>query len=227
MKYIKDFFYSLSDLFIILLILGLAGGLIYWRFGIIMNYPEALAAEIRENGANGLLPDEIANTETSAEGDEGSENNEDESSEAESENSQESGEGSDNEENSESSSAENSESGSENNNESGSEETSESGTTIDAPTEHEPGSGPRDNTIWKDGKLRVDISINLSDCTPEDAVALLVQAGLFASEEDFAAVCANIGKDPTQIAAYEYNFSAGFSQNDIADYVTLTPGADD
>ena len=57
MKYIKDFFYNLSDLFIILLILAVAGGLIYWRVNVIMDYPEALAAEIREGGS--LVPDDL------------------------------------------------------------------------------------------------------------------------------------------------------------------------
>ena len=192
-----------------------------------MNYPEALAAEIREGNAQSLIPDEIANADNAenaesgepAEGDESgdaSENN----SESNTENNGESEAPSEGE-NEAPNEGEGSESGE------GSGENAEGGAPIDAPTEHEPGSGPRDNTIWKDGKLRVDISINLADYTDEEAVAMLVQAGLFASEEDFAAVCANIGKDPTQIAHYEYNFSAGFSQNDIADYVTLTPGADD
>ena len=210
MKYIKDFFYSLSDLFIILLILALAAGLVYWRFGIIMDYPEALAAEIKEGGQN-LIPDDIANAGNA-------ENSGENSGEASSPGESNSEGTSENPGESEAPGGNSGEAGSEN---------AEEPAVIDEPTTQEPGAGPRDNTIWKDGKLRVDINVNLAGCTAEEAVELLVQAGLFASKEDFEAVCEGIEKNPSEIGAYEYNFSAGFSQKDIADYVTDNPDGDD
>ena len=197
MKYIKDFFYNLSDLFIILLILGIAGGLIYWRFNIIMDYPEALAAEVRETANQNLVPG----------GDSEGEN-------AEGENTQgENAEG----ENAQGENAQGETSQGEN----AGAESGETPAPIDTSSEQEPGSGPRDNTIWKDGKLRVDMNVELASGSSEIAVESLVQAGLFTSYEDFVAVCEKIEADPGMVAAGTYTFPAGSSQEDIADIVTM------
>lgn len=45
MNKIKDFFYDKNDIIIVLIILALAGFIIYSRIGIIMDYPEKLADE--------------------------------------------------------------------------------------------------------------------------------------------------------------------------------------
>ncbi|MCQ2545249.1 MAG: hypothetical protein MJ144_02320 [Clostridia bacterium] len=45
MNRIKDFFYSKNDIIIVLIILVVAGFLIYNRIGAIMDYPAKLAAE--------------------------------------------------------------------------------------------------------------------------------------------------------------------------------------
>ena len=222
MRYIKDFFYNLSDLFIILLILGLAAGLIYWRFGIIMNYPEALAAEIKENGGQGLVPDEIANGGSSEGGENGAENGDNadgggESGDANGQadaNSGNSGDANSGDNNGNGGDANGSNNGGDNGN-------SEAGAPIDAPTEQEPGSGPRDNTIWKDGKLRVDMNVELASGSSEVAIESLVQAGLFSSYEDFVAVCENYDLDPEMVAARSYTFPAGSTQEDIAREVTM------
>lgn len=227
MKYIKDFFYNLSDLFIILLILGIAGGLIYWRFNIIMDYPEALAAEIRETATQNLVPS----------GDSEGENAEGENAEgenAEGENAEgENAEGGDAQgENAEGGDAQGGDAQGENaqgenaqgENSQGENAGAESGETpapIDTSSGQEPGSGPRDNTIWKDGKLRVDMNVELASGSSEIAVESLVQAGLFTSYEDFVAVCEKIEADPGMVAAGAYSFPAGSSQEDIADIVTM------
>ena len=278
MKYIKDFFYNLSDLFIILLILAIAGGLIYWRVNIIMDYPEALAAEIQENGLQGLVPDDIVSGNSeSGESSENSESTDPSSGNAESgeagtaeagkenaeggqsaepgkENSEggqsaepgkenaESGQSAEpGKENSESGqsaepgkenseNAEGTEGGKENaeageNAEGGenseSAETPTPGGPIDSATAQEPGSGPRDNTIWKDGKLRVDMTVELESGSSEAAVESLVQAGLFSSYEDFEAVCDSIGVDHGMVMALTYTFPAGSTQEDIVRIVTL------
>lgn len=222
MKYIKDFFYNLSDLFIILLILGIAGGLIYWRFNIIMDYPEALAAEIRDTANQNLVPSGDSKGEN-AEG-ENAEGENAEGGDAQGENA----EGGDTQgENAEGGDAqgENAEGGdAQGENSQGENAGAESGETpapIDTSSEQKPGSGPRDNTIWKDGKLRVDMNVELASGSSEIAVESLVQAGLFTSYEDFVAVCEKIEADPGMIAAGAYTFPAGSSQEDIADIVTM------
>ena len=222
MKYIKDFFYNLSDLFIILLILGIAGGLIYWRFNIIMDYPEALAAEIRETASQNLVPSGDSEGEN-AEGEntqgENAEGENAEGGDAQGENAEgENAQGGNAEgENAQGENAEGENSQGEN----AGAESGETPAPIDTSSEQEPGSGPRDNTIWKDGKLRVDMNVELASGSSELAVESLVQAGLFTSYEDFVAVCEKIEADPGMVAAGAYTFPAGSSQEDIADIVTM------
>lgn len=43
MKKFKDLVYDYNDLFVVLVIVAIAGALIFWRIGNIMNYPEYLA----------------------------------------------------------------------------------------------------------------------------------------------------------------------------------------
>lgn len=45
MNRIKDFFYNRNDIIIVLIILVIAGCLIYNRIGVIMDYPAKIAAE--------------------------------------------------------------------------------------------------------------------------------------------------------------------------------------
>ena len=217
MKYIKDFFYNLSDLFIILLILGIAGGLIYWRFNIIMDYPEALAAEVRETANQNLVPS--GNSEGEKTQGENAEGENAEGENAESENAQgENAQG----ENAQGENAQGeSTQGETSQGENAGTESGETPAPIDTSSEQEPGSGPRDNTIWKDGKLRVDMNVELASGSSEIAVESLVQAGLFTSYEDFVAVCEKIEADPGMVAAGTYTFPAGSSQEDIADIVTM------
>ncbi len=45
MKFLKDFFYDKNDILVALLILVLAGGIIFWRVEVIMAYPSTIVAE--------------------------------------------------------------------------------------------------------------------------------------------------------------------------------------
>lgn len=86
--------------------------------------------------------------------------------------------------------------------------------------EHVPGSGPRDDTIWKDGVLRVNMTVTIAEGSATSAVQNLVDVGLFYSYEDFEAVCEAAGVDPTDIKATTFTFAAGSTQEDIAKQVT-------
>lgn len=213
MKYIKDFFYNLSDLIIIVFILAAAAALIFWRVNIILDYPEALAAEI-QNGTN--LSDQI-NTATS----DNSEDTEPDSSIGNEPDNPADNPSPDNSANNPDS--DNASGNTENNTGDNSPGTDANPgeATVSEPTEHDPGAGPRDNTIWKDGKLRVDMNVTAASGSSSQAIESLVQAGLFASYDDYVAVCEKIGADPAMVAAGEYTFSAGSTQEDIAKRVTI------
>ena len=72
-----------------------------------------------------------------------------------------------------------------------------------------------DGTIWKDGVLKNNMSVKVPSGTATDAVAGLVEAGLFKSYDDFAALSEQLGLDPTSIIPGTYKFDAGESQSDI------------
>lgn len=72
-----------------------------------------------------------------------------------------------------------------------------------------------DGTIWKDGVLKNNMSVKVPSGSATDAVAGLVEAGLFKSYDDFAALSGQLGLDPTSIMPGTYKFDAGKSQSDI------------
>ena len=49
MRKIKDFFYNSSDIFITLLVLALAGGIIFWRVQVILGYSDMIIASQKNN----------------------------------------------------------------------------------------------------------------------------------------------------------------------------------
>ncbi len=84
------------------------------------------------------------------------------------------------------------------------------------PEEPEEPDGPADSTVWKDGKLRakMEVEVPLSN-NAYDAVEYLVEIGLFQSYEEYEKVCESEGVDPFGIMAGEYVFDAGSTQADI------------
>ena len=59
------------------------------------------------------------------------------------------------------------------------------------------------------------MSVKVPSGSATDAVAGLVEAGLFKSYDDFAALSRQLGLDPTSIMPGTYKFDAGKSQSDI------------
>lgn len=229
MKYIKDFFYNISDFFIIILILGLAGGIIYWRVNIIMDYPEVLAAEARENaeiiapsnspGNSGAGEHANSNASSGANDDKDEEKDADTAADANAGNNAEGT--ADTENDSDSDSAVDTNTDSDSNGEDGNEnENGDDGDTDNNDNNSTTTDGPRDNTIWKDGRLKVDMTVDLASGDSYDAVESLVNAGLFSTYYEFETICAKIDANPSMIKAGTFSFPAGYSQEDIARDVT-------
>ncbi len=172
MKKLKDFIYNWNDILIILFILTVAGLLIYWRLGVIMDYPKSIAPTITTSsqGNSNASTDKPQPTST------------------------------------------------------GADDQGDSGDAVDHPASSDhsdsPGSGPKDSTIWNDGKLKVNITVQVASGSAVGAVDSLVQAGLFTSYEDYSAVCESAGVEPTSILATTYTFEAGSTQTDIVNKVT-------
>lgn len=45
MRAIKNFFHDINDILLAIIIVAIASGIIYWRMGIILDYPKQLAAQ--------------------------------------------------------------------------------------------------------------------------------------------------------------------------------------
>ena len=173
-----------------------------------MDYPKVLAAEVRESG-NQLVPEDVANADANADAD--AEANAETDTDAEA----------DANANADADAAANSDADENKDDANKEDDSNKEPATVDTSTEQEPGSGPRDNTIWKDGKLRVDMNVELASGSSEGAVESLVQAGLFSSYDDYVAVCEKNNLDPDMVRALEYTFPAGSTQDDIAKAVTI------
>ena len=93
-------------------------------------------------------------------------------------------------------------------------------TDEDEPNEPKPGSGPKNGKLWSGGMLREEVTITTASGSAAEAVESLVEAGLFTSYEDFAAICEAYNYDPTDIKASTFTFHPGTTQAQIAEEVT-------
>ena len=223
MKHIKDFIYNFNDIIIIILILLGAAGLIYWRVNEIRDYPTQLAMEIQETGtAEGLdidmaeLEAEMAAAEEErakeeAEALAAAEKDAKEKEEAEKKEAEEKEKAEAIKEESAAIASGEKKPG---------EEDADKDADSDADGDSGAASGPADNDIWEGGKLKADVSVHTTSGSAYDAVDSLVAVGLFESYEDFSAVCAANGLEPTDIKTSDYTFPAGWTQADIAAEVT-------
>ena len=73
---------------------------------------------------------------------------------------------------------------------------------------------------WSKGVLAKDTTVNVAGGSATAAVQSLVDAGLFASYEEFTKVCKAAGYTPEDIKATTFTFEAGCTQTDIAKQVT-------
>ena len=80
--------------------------------------------------------------------------------------------------------------------------------------------GPADSTVWRDGKLRMNVLVEIEPGSSESAIETLVSAGLFSSYEEFVELCKKSKIDPEHIQAREFTFDAGSTQLDIIKIVT-------
>lgn len=80
--------------------------------------------------------------------------------------------------------------------------------------------GSADNSIWSDGKLAKDVTVTVAGGSAVAAVDSLVNAGLFASYDEYSKICKAAGYTPENIKAAAFTFKAGSTQTDIAQMVT-------
>ena len=83
-----------------------------------------------------------------------------------------------------------------------------------------PGSGPEDSDIWAKGRLLKEVTVETGSGDAVNAVAPLVEAGLFTSYEDYVAICEKAEVNPLDIKSDTFTFTAGTTQRDIVKEVT-------
>lgn len=209
LKRIKDFFYNWNDLVIVLLILAAAAAVIYWRSTMIMDYPKTLAKEIQEGTAE-------LDIEMPAEGEEAAEAEEAEAdSDADTEDADAD---SDKDDGASTESAENTDENEDDSKEGKDDKKDENKSDADDSTDGIP--APKDDHIWKNGKLINDVTVTTSEGSAMEASQALIDAGLFSSYENFEEICKAYGFEATDIKASEFTFKKGFTQQQIAEEVT-------
>ena len=62
MRVIKNFFHNINDILLALIIVVIAAGIIYWRMGIILDYPRQLAEQqvVYEDGTGETAEEPVA-----------------------------------------------------------------------------------------------------------------------------------------------------------------------
>lgn len=98
-----------------------------------------------------------------------------------------------------------------------------SGVDADNENDNSEASGISDSgesqSLWTDGVLSREVSINVSGSNAAEAVQCLVNAGLFTDYKEYQSVCTAAGLDHQKISAGSFTFAKGSSKANIADIV--------
>ncbi len=100
------------------------------------------------------------------------------------------------------------------------QETGTTDTTDETAVPSEDDSKGKNAGLWSDGLLSKEMTVKVAGGSATAAVQSLVEAGLFASYDEFTKVCKAAGYAPEDIKATTFTFEAGCTQTDIAKQVT-------
>lgn len=79
--------------------------------------------------------------------------------------------------------------------------------------------GSDSQSLWANGVLSREITVNVSGLSASEAVQCLVDAGLFTDYAEYQSVCTAAGLDHQKISAGSFTFAKGSSKANIADTV--------
>lgn len=74
--------------------------------------------------------------------------------------------------------------------------------------------------VFKDGVLAKELTVTVNGGSATSAVNCLIDAGLFASYDEYVEICKAAGYTPENIKAKTFTFASGSTQTDIAEEVT-------
>lgn len=203
MKKIRDFFYNCNDIIAVLIILLAAVTLIYWRVNVILDYPATLAAENAIDHSD--TDNEVVIEEPEGAKEAATEEAKEETKEETGEKDKSQGEAPEGEtaekEDAENEDAENEDEG-------------------DTSEEEKDSSEEDEDSIWKDGKLKEDVTVYIESGSSVAAVESLIAVGIFDTYEEYVELCEKEGIDPESIQTMEFTFGADYTKEDIVRLVT-------
>ncbi len=212
MNKIKDIIYNKSDIIIALLILAIAALIIFWRLGIILEYPKAIVGT-GDNTENVLTEPTEDDGEAAETGDDGdsTEQTTDDSTDSEA-TQQEQGEAAQ-QGDTDNGNADN-----------GDAADNEGDKADDSEGDDEGDSNAGSGQLWDDDKLSKDYEVTITGSTASAAVQSLVDAGIFKDYSEYQKICDDNGFDDEKMRAGVFTFKKGSTKLDIIKIVNWSKG---
>lgn len=212
MNKIKDIIYDKSDILIALLILAIAALIIFWRLGIILEYPKDIVGGGGDSGNVLTEPTEESDAEQDIT-DDGTGDSE--------AGDQEQGETADQQADDQTASDDQSA-----DQQAGTDQSSEQGDAADqeGSDDNENSSEASGGSLWDGDKLSKDYEVTITGNTASAAVQSLIDAGVFADYSEYQKICQENGFDHEKMRAGVFTFKKGSTKLDIIKMVNWTKG---
>ncbi len=204
MNKIKDIIYDKSDILIALLILAIAALVIFWRLGIILEYPKEIVGT--GNTENVL-------TEPSEDDGEAADATDD-SGDAEATDQETTDDGSGDAAAQDQTQTDQAQAGA--------DQQGDAEQPADTDTEADSKSGSGE--LWDGDKLSKDYEVTITGTTASAAVQCLVDAGIFEDYNEYQKICGDNGFDHEKMRAGVFTFKEGSTKLDIIKAVNWTKG---
>ena len=208
MNKIKDIIYDKSDILIALFILAVAALVIFWRLGIILEYPKAI---VGTGDTENVLTEPVDAEDSEAADDADAESGDAEAGDSET-GDVESGDAETGD----------AESGDQEKSGAGEDQQDDDEQTQEADTEDEGESEPA--SLWDDDKLSKDYEVNITGTTAYEAVQSMVEAGIFKDYSEYQKICGENGYDHEKMRAGVFTFKKGSTKLDIIKIVNWSKG---
>ena len=206
MNKIKDILYNKSDILIAILILAIAALIIFWRLGVILEYPKEV---IGTNDTDNVLtdPTEEDSTDQGEAGD------------------QEQGESTDTEtgdDQQDTNTDTDTDTGDTDTDNDADADTDDNDADADKEDDTEDTSAPATKASWDGDKLKEDLEVTITGTTASAAVQCMVEAGIYENYAEYQKICQDNGMDHEKMRAGVFKFEKGISKLEITKRVNWT-----
>ena len=202
MNKIKDIIYNKSDILIAILILAIAALIIFWRLGVILEYPKAVIG----TGDTDNVLTEPSDEDTTDQGEAGD---------------QEQGESTDTETGDDQQGAD-TDADTDNDSDTDADTDADQDSDTDKEDDSQDTSSPATKATWDGDKLAEDLEVTITGTTAYAAVMCMVDAGIYADYSEYQKICQDNGMDHEKMRAGVFKFEKGITKLEITKRVNWT-----